>query len=173
MSTDISAKQNLRLLYAVSEEITELTDVLVNGLSIAGQDIAFAFTKGGINQPIIPGFDSVIGNVTSPFTLTVSDTVTYTVEATDYGLGVQQSAPLVEVSIIFPMGLYYATKNGDKIDNWMSIAFEIYAPGDPSPGQIYAFNKQFCHVGEYKTPVYLTRPESIPQTSDWIINAIS
>lgn len=165
----VSARQNLRLLYAVSEELTALKDVLVNGTSIAGQAIAFAYTKGGVNQPRISGFDSIISAISSDFDLTTSTPITYTVPTTDYGAEALESAAEVEVTITYPYGLYYSTKNGIKLDTLMALIVDVYEEGDPTPRQSFNYTKYATHVGEYKSSFVVWRPPSIAATSAWVV----
>lgn len=165
----VSARQNLRILYAVSEELTELKDVLVNGTSIAGQAIAFAYTKGGVDQPRISGFDSIISDISADFDLTTSSVVTYTISATNYGAASLESAAEVEVTITYPFGLYYSTKNGIKLDTLMALTIDVYEVGDPTPRQSFNYTKYATHVGEYKSSFIVWRPPSIAHTSDWTI----
>lgn len=128
MSQLITSRQNLRILLAVGEEITSISDILVNGATIEDQDIAFAYTKGGPNQPIITGFESVVSSVSQDFALVTETDVTHSVPKNP-NLTIARS---VEVGFYFEAGLYRGFKSGNHDKTYFNV--EVYTRKSPNGG---------------------------------------
>ena len=166
--SDLTARQNLLVLLAVSEDLTSLKDILVNGVSIANQEIAFAFTKGGEDQAPISGFDRVVKDVTTDFPLLNESPITYIVNPSDGDTPTE-----VEVGVYFPNGVYYQKDNGSTSKSGVQITFYV---GEGSSGSWAAVPKKYIktmnHVATYRSTVLIKKPASIANGSIWRIRAV-
>ena len=161
--TVIASRQNLKILYALAEEITSLEDIFVNGVSIAGQEMAFAYTKGAVNQAVIPGFDSIVSAVTPGITVVQANPLVYIAAVVGY-----KSPEAIEVGIHLSEGLYTKNDNGSTVDVDVQLDFavRILNTGDyvPIPK---SYKKSTKSLTAFRAAVLIQRPDFIPETSAW------
>jgi predicted phage tail protein len=163
--------QNLRVLFALGEQITSLSDIQVNGSSIADLEMAFAYTKGTTSQPHIAGFESIIREATGEFTLDESAPYRiYNVMDAENG----DTADSVEVGLYLPHGCYHRFKSGNTGSANVQLQVEIAAQGNDFP--ILPSGKQYITFGfngesfsPIRKSIRVVRPESIPDGQPWKI----
>jgi len=172
MSDSQTTKQNLKVLLAVGEEITEISDILVNGVSITDLDIAFAYTKGTATQPHIIGFEKVISDALGDTDLGANIgemSVLYHVPRTG-----ELPSTNVDIGIYFPNGLYHVFPNGNIAGYGVTIRVEACIFGEPFPslpvGQQYKeYPISLKTLSPARRVITFMRPSWIPANVDWDI----
>lgn len=159
-----ASRQNIKILYAISEEITSLSDIFVNGISIENQEIAFAYTKGGVDQKEISGFDYVIYDTTADATL---------LSGSGHALTSPELIPKIkEVEIGFHLtnGLYHSFASGNTGGNVVEFKIEArpYLTGAwttvKASLKIYAKS-----ITAYKKAVLIRKPAFVVDGDSWEI----
>jgi hypothetical protein len=171
MSDSKTSRQNLKVLLAVGEEITSISDILVNGVSIADREIAFAYTKGTPSQPHITGFEKVSVEATGEILLGTG-TMSYTYQVPNNING--DLSKNVDVGFSFPDGLYQVFNSGNTGGNTVRFRFECGLQGEafPTPpvGETYLeYNVGLKSLTPAKALFHIARPDTLTPDLPWQI----
>ena len=105
-------------------------------------------------------------DVTGDLALVHGSPVTYTTNLTANNLSPEE----LELTVMFPQGLYKQESNGSQSPSLMELEIRVKEFGATSwldPVQFW--KKDIEHVGDYKATLSIMRPNSIPATSRWIV----
>lgn len=172
----LRSKQNLKLLYAISEgELTEISEIYVNETAIKSISGDFAYTLGALDQPMIPYFEMVGGNTTAQVELTK---VAGSLSSNDFSYNVE----FVRVYFSFP-SFYWHWHGADtpyhttefECEVWSGIGNNLtkktlnYDHSQVTTKNVYKKGKS---MGQYTLVVDVPRPDNITSTETWKIKLV-